>query len=128
FDVLELTDIGKQLADALLDQPVGKGGKRLRAHLTAWIRGEEIDRSRTLRHALAPSSPSSDECKIVRARVFDAVTEACQRRTHAASALGRATEMRDMPEVARRLKEKGHAAQADDVLAAHAFGAMVDRA
>lgn len=129
FDVLELTEIGKHLASALLDQPVGQGGGRLRRHLIDWIRsGEEITPSGTLRMALSPLHPTSKESEIVGARVFGVATPACEKRVRAKAALGRAIEMRDMREVARRLRERGHGSQADEVLAAYAFGVMLDRA
>lgn len=126
FDAYELTSSGEQLAEAFLDQAVGKGGGSLRARLAAWLRGEDIDVSRTVREALGPSSPSDTERALVRARVFDTATSA--RRRQAANAVGLAQEPRGMPEVARRLREAGHADHANDVDAAHAFGLMLDRA
>lgn len=126
FDVYELTSPGEQLAAAFLDQTVGKGGGSLHSRLAAWLRGEDIDLSRTARRALGPSSPSDTERALVRARVFDTVTSA--RRRQAANAVGLAREPRDMPDVARRLREAGHDDHANDVEAAHAFGLMLDRA
>jgi len=128
FDVLELSEIGQQLADAFLDQSVGKGGGRLRKQLIEWIRGGEIAVSRTLRHALSPLHPTVEERGIVHARVFGAATPACEKRSRARVAIGAAAEMREMTEVAARLREKGHGTQADEVLAAYAFGSMIDRA
>jgi len=129
FDVLELTGIGRQLADAFLNQSVGKGGGRLRKPLVEWIRGdEEITPSQTLRHALSPSHPTAEECKLVRARVFGADTLGCTKRSRARVAVGAAAEMRDLREVAQRLREKGHVVQSEEVLVAYAFGSMIDRA
>jgi len=128
FDVLELTEIGQQLADAFLDQPVGKGGGRLRKQLVEWVRGGEIVVSRTLRQALSPMHPTEEERRIVHARVFGAATAACEKRARARVAIGAAVELREMNDVAARLREKGHVSQADEVLAAYAFGAMIDRA
>ena len=39
FDRLELTRVGEELADAFLEQPVGRGRGTLRAPLEAWILG-----------------------------------------------------------------------------------------
>jgi hypothetical protein len=128
FEMMELTTAGEQLADALLDQPVGKGGRPLRKHLHAWIRGEGLDLSRTLCRALAPSSPTDAERALVQARVFGTSTDACRKRVNAAKALGLASEPRDMSEVAERLRAAGHREHADEVDAAHAFGVMIDRA
>jgi hypothetical protein len=130
FDVLELTTIGRELADAFLDQSVGKGRGRLRKLLVTWIRdGEPIEVSRTLWHAMAPSYPTPAEREIVRARVFGAATPACEKRQRAAIAMGQAIEMRDMrDDIAPRLRAKGYEQQANEVLAAHAFGGMIDRA
>ena len=128
FDVLELSEIGQQLADAFLDQPVGKGGGRLRKLLVDWIRGGDVVASPTLRHALSPMHPTTAERTIVHARVFGAATPACEKRSRARVAIGAAVEMREMSDVAERLRGKGHALQADEVLAAYAFGSMIDRA
>jgi hypothetical protein len=130
FDVLELTAIGRELADAFLDQSAGKGGGRLRNLLLAWVRdGEPAAVSPTWRRALGPSRPTEKECAIVRARVFGAATPACETRQRAASAMGQAVEMREMrDDIAPRLRTKGYVQQANDILAAHSFGAMMDRA
>jgi hypothetical protein len=129
FDVLELTEIGIKLAKAFLDQPVGQGSGRLEKHLIDWIRnGGKITPSTRLRRALSPLHPTPDECKFVYARVFGAATSACEKRSRARVAMGHAAEIHDMREVARRLREKGHAVQSDEVLAAYAFGSMIEGA
>jgi hypothetical protein len=129
FDVLRLTGQGEHLAKAFLDQPVGKGGRPLRKHLIDWIRdGQGITPSKTLLHALSPLHPTGTEREIVHARVFGAATTACEKRSRARAAVGRAADMRDMREVARRLREMGHGLQADEVLVAYTFGSMIDRA
>ena len=128
FDSYALTTNGQELADAFLDQSVGKGGGKVRVRLEAWIRGDEIDGSSTLRHAMAPSYPSQRERELVHARIFGVTGDACERRLHAAEALGHGRELREMVEVAARLREAGHIVHADDVVAAHSFGMMIDRA
>ncbi len=128
FDMLELTSPGGQLADAFLDQFVGKGRGSLRTRLTSWLRGDSLDVSKTVRDALTPASASAGERARVRERVFGTATDACSRRVHAARALGIAREPRSMPEVALRLREEGYVAHADDVVVAHSFGVMIDRA
>jgi hypothetical protein len=128
FDAYELTTNGQELADAFLAQQVGKGGGKVRGRLEAWVRGDEIDASSTLRDAMAPSSPSKRELELVYARVFGVSGEACERRLHAAQALGHGRDLREMLEVADRLRDAGHVAHADDVVAAHSFGMLLDRA
>jgi hypothetical protein len=125
FDAYELTPPGEQLAEAFLDQTVGKGGGSLRTRLAAWVRGEDIDLSKTVRKALAPASPSDAERALVRARLFDTTTSG--RRRQAADAVGLAQARRDVPEVASRLRAVD-VAHANDVEVAHAFGLMLDRA
>lgn len=128
FDTYELTTNGKELADAFLDQPVGKGGGKMGARLEAWIRGDAIESSSTLRHAMAPSSPSDRERELVHARIFGVTGPACERRLHAAHAVGHGLKLREMLEVAVRLRDDGHVEHADDVVAAHSFGMLLDRA
>jgi hypothetical protein len=128
FDAYALTTNGQELADAFLDQPVGKGSGKVRARLEAWIGGDDIDRSSSLRHAVAPSCPSDRERELVRARIFGVTGEPCERRLHAAQALGHGRELREMLDVAARLRDAGHVEHADDVVAAHSFGMMIDRA
>lgn len=127
FDAYELTTNGQELAFAFLNQPVGKGGGKLRTRLEAWINGDDIGVSATLRQAVAPSHPSERECHLVRARMFGVAGEPCERRRNAAAALGHGRELRDMREVASRLRADGHVAHAEDVVAAQAFGTMIDR-
>jgi hypothetical protein len=131
FDAYTLTTTGQQLADAVLDQPVGKGGGKLRTWLEKWILGGEIDATPKLREALAPSYASDEERKLVRARLFhvtEVTGDACARRRNAAKVLGHGRDLKDMLEVATGLREAGHIAHADDVVAARAFGTMLDRA
>lgn len=127
FDSYVLTPTGQQLADAFLEQPVGKGGGKLRLRLEDWIRTDTIELSATLREAVAPSYPSDRERELVHARVFGVTGDACERRVNAAHALGHGAEHREMLEVASRLRDSGHTVHANDVVAAHAFGMMIDR-
>jgi hypothetical protein len=77
---------------------------------------------------MAPSSPSDRERELVHARIFDVSGEACDRRRHAAQALGHGRDLREVLEVADRLRDAGHVAHANDVVAAHSFGMLLDRA
>jgi hypothetical protein len=128
FDTYDLTTNGQELANAFLDQPVGRGGGKVGAHLESWVRGGTVDASSTLRDAMAPSSPSDRERELVHARIFGVSGEACDRRRHAAQALGHGRDLREVLEVADRLRDAGHVAHADDVVAAHSFGMLLDRA
>jgi len=130
FDRYRLEEPGRELAEAFLQQPVGNG--RLETWLTSWLRGArdgDPGTGRTLVDALSPETPSPEERRLTRGRVLDTAGENGTRRMRLADALGRA---RDMPNVedhvVPRLRRAGHPAQADQVLAALAFGAMLDRA
>jgi len=130
FDQFALEKVGEELADAFLDQPVGKGGGSLRKLLLTWLQdGLEPDRlTRSVREALSPDRPTAPECKVVRARLFEVGTAGCATRTHLAAAVGRAKEPPDLDTVVvENLRARGRDAQARDLRAARAFGAMLDR-
>ena len=135
FDLLELEPVGRDLANAFLDQHVGKGGTTLRKWLVGWLRGEsELPASRSsFLRALSPEHPTQAERDSVRARLLGADTqktrETKERRQRLAQAVGRAAEMRDIEaDVVVRLREAGHSEQANQVVAARAFGVVLDRA
>ena len=135
FDLLELEEVGRDLANAFLDQHVGQGGTTLRKWLVGWLRGEKkLPASRdSFRRVLSPEHPTQEERERVRARLLDADTqnrkEAKEKRQRLARAVGRAA---DMPDIERavvvRLREDGYREQANQVIAARAFGAVLDRA
>ena len=135
FDLLELEQVGRHLANAFLDQPVGQGGTTLRRWLVGWLRGEkELSASRdSFLRALSPEHPTQEEREIVRARLLDADTqnriEARDKRQRLARAVGRAAAMPDIEGgVVVRLCAAGHRQQANEIIAARAFGAVLDRA
>jgi hypothetical protein len=135
FDLLELEPVGRDLANAFLDQRVGQGGTPLRKWLVGWLLGEkELPASReSFCKGLSPQHPTQNEKECVRARLLDADTqdrkEAKEKRQRLAHAVGRAAEMRDIEgDVVVRLREAGHHEQANEVIAARAFGAVLDRA
>ena len=135
FDLLELEPVGRDLANAFLDQHVGNGGTTLRRCLVGWLGGEkELPASRDkYRRALSPECPTQQEKERVRARLLDADTqkrnEAKEKRQRLAHAVGRADEMRDIErDIVICLRKAGHSEQADEVIAARAFGAVLDRA
>ena len=131
FNTLELEPVGRALAEAFLDQHVGRGQMRLRKWLTNWIQGNrEIPNSQTtLLHALAPDYATKEECDIVRSRLLGTVSPACEKRKRLASAVGRAADLPDIENsVVVRLREHRHGEQqANEIVAARAFGAMLDR-
>jgi hypothetical protein len=96
-----------------------------------WLEGDrEISRwPETLQEALSPEHPTDDERALVRSRLLGTSTSASEKRQRLARAIGRA---RDLPsiedEVAPRLRETGHVEHANEVVAACAFGAVLDRA
>jgi hypothetical protein len=131
FDLLELEPVGRALANAFLDQRVGKGGTSLRKWLLGWIDGDrEISGwPKTLQEALSPEHATDDERALVHSRLLGTVSQASQKRQRLARAVGRAVEIPDIDTaVVARLREDGHRDQADEVIAARAFGAVLDRA
>jgi hypothetical protein len=128
FNTFSLTDIGKQLANAFLDQVAGGKNGRVSPKLEDWIRGGDLPFTPALHKALMPSSPCEAERALVDKRVFGVADDACKRRCDAAKALGTSTKLRDTLEIAALLRDAGHVAHADDVVAARSFGFMLDRA
>ncbi|MSQ96777.1 MAG: hypothetical protein EXR98_19785 [Gemmataceae bacterium] len=131
FDLLALEPVGRALADAFLKHRVGKGGTSLHNWLLRWLRGERDlpDWSDTLHKALSPEHPTADERNLVRSRVFETSTSSSEKRQRLARAIGRQAEFPDIERgVIPRLRDAGHRKQADEVIAARAFGAMLDRA
>lgn len=132
FDLLELEPVGLALASEFLNQSVGpRNGGTLRGWLKQWIRGErEVPHSaNTLLEALSPESPTRGERDLVSARVLDAGGADGAKRKQLAEATGRAAEMPDIENViVERLRRAGHRTQGDEVIAARAFGAVLDRA
>jgi hypothetical protein len=131
FDLLELEPVGRALADALLERRVGRGGTSLRRWLLDWLQGEREITSRptTLLQALSPEHPNHDECALVRSRLLGTSTSASQKRQCLALAIGRGAALANIEEdVVARLREAGHREQASEIVAARAFGAVLDRA
>jgi hypothetical protein len=130
FDLLALESVGTALAQTFLGQRVGQGGGSLERWLLGWVMGEAaLPRSpRSLTEALTPAKPSREERQLVRARVLETVGPAAEKRRRLADALGRAAERPDIErETVPRLRAAGHVEQADQILAALAFGALLDR-
>jgi hypothetical protein len=129
FDLLGLTDVGKELADAFLSQKVGKPA--LRDWLVGWVRGEKdvpVKRPK-LTEVLSPDSPTPEEREVVRRRLFDVSSLESEKRHHLAVAIGRAADLPNVGNVVvERLRDAGRRKQADEVVAAFAFGAVLDRA
>lgn len=128
FNTFTLTDVGKQLADAFLDQVAGGRNGKTGPKLEQWICGGDLSFTPALRKALAPSSPSERERALVDKRVFGVADDACKRRCDAAKALGTSAKLRDTLEVSESLRDAGCAGHANDVLVARSFGFMLDRA
>lgn len=131
FDLLELEPVGRALASAFLDQRVGKGGTSLRRWLLGWLEGNrEISGwPKTLLQALSPEHPTDDERALVRSRLLGTSTSASEKRQRLARAIGRAGDLPSIEDgVVARLREAGHREQANEVVAARAFGAVLDRA
>lgn len=129
FDLLELEPIGRTLAETFLNQRVGQGKSSLRNWLCDWIEGDkEVPRNpNTLLMALSPENASNEEREIVRSRLFGTTTAQCNTRKNLAIAVGQAEKMRDIDkDIIVRLRQ-GHQQQAAQVIAARAFGALLDR-
>ncbi|RKH29101.1 hypothetical protein D7V77_06950 [Corallococcus sp. CA041A] len=131
FDLLDLEPVGRALARAFLEQRVGQGGTSLRKWLLRWFDGDkEISGlPKTLLKALSPEHATDEERAQVRSRLLGTSTAACEKRQRLARAIGRAADIPDIEStVVARLRENGHREQADEVIAARAFGAVLDRA
>ncbi|MDP2323219.1 MAG: hypothetical protein Q8N51_04225 [Gammaproteobacteria bacterium] len=131
FDLLELEPVGRALANAFLEQRVGKGGTSIRKWLLGWLEGDrEISGwPKTLLQALSPEHPTDDERTLVRSRLLGTSTSASEKRLRLARAIGRAADLPSIEDgVVARLREAGHREQANEVVVARAFGAVLDRA
>ena len=131
FDLLELKPVGRELANAFLDQHVGKGGTSVRKWLLGWLEGDRkvSGWSETLLKALSPEHPTDKERSLIRSRLLGTSTPASEKWQRLARALGRAAELPGIADgVVARLRAAGHSEQADEVVVARAFGAMLDRA
>jgi hypothetical protein len=131
FDLLELEPVGRALADTFLGQNVGQGGTTLRKWLVGWLRDEKsLPASHGSFHrALSPDHSTDEERTLVRSRLLGTSTPASEQRQRLARAVGRAAEVPDIEgAVVVRLREDGYRDQANQVIAARAFGAMLDRA
>lgn len=131
FDLLELESAGRALANAFLDQRVGRGGTSLRKWLRRWIEGDReiAGWPKTLLKALSPEYATDEECGLVRARLLGTSTQASEKRLRLARAVGRAANLPNIEDgVIARLREAGHGDQSNEVVAARAFGAVIDRA
>jgi hypothetical protein len=131
FDLLELEPVGKALAEAFLKQRIAPNlGGSLRNWLLGWLRRdrEVPSGALTLWRALSPTQPSRQEQELVHSRLLEISSKGCQKRQRLSKALGRAATMPDIEEtVLPRLRAAGHTQQADEVVAARAFGGMLDR-
>jgi len=131
FDLFELEPVGRALASAFLDQRVGKGGTSLRKWLLGWLAGDRAFSGlpKTLLKALSPEHATDEERTLVRSRLLGISTPASKKRQWLARAVGRAAAMPDIEgAVVVRLREDGHCDQASQVIAARAFGTVLDRA
>jgi hypothetical protein len=135
FDLLELEPVGRALANTFLEQRIGKGGTSLRNWLLGWLGddrkrdGDAARRRDSLLKALSPEYPTADERGFVRSRLLGTSTSASEKRQRLANAVGRADTLPDIEGVVVvRLREAGHCEQANELVAARAFGAVLDRA
>lgn len=131
FEGMELTPIGRALARELLTQPVDKGGTTLEKWLCRWITGEIVysGGGRSLPRALSPESATPGELALVRSRLLETAPPAGPTRARLASALGRKPLKPAvlLQRVIDTLRNDGYSQHADQVSAAQAFGAMLDR-
>jgi hypothetical protein len=131
FDLLKLEPVGRALANAFLEQRVGQGGTSLRKWLLGWLNGnhEVSGAPKTLLYALSPEHATDNERALVRSRLLGTSTPESEKRQRLARAVGRAVDLTDIEGgVIVRLREAGHLEQANEIVAARAFGAVLDRA
>jgi len=128
FDLLEVEPVGRALANAFLTQSVGKGGTTLGSWLKRWIRDEVdgVGAGKTHQVAMSPEVPTNEERQIIRARLFDIASPNASKRKTLAAAIGLPKNPPDVDKLIARLR-KVHPVQADEISAARAFGAMLDR-
>ena len=128
FDQLVLERTGKELAEAFLEQRVAKGGTSLRKWLVGWIKGDRSPPlgSTTLLEALSPETPTAQEQAHVGSRLLDTEDSACDTRRRLARAIGRSSKLNIEGDAIPKLRSAGAGKQADEVVAALAFGAMLD--
>jgi hypothetical protein len=129
FDLLELEPVGRALANAFLEQRVGQGGMSLRKWLLGWLNGNHDISGvpRKLLEALSPEHVTDNERTLVRSRLLG--TSNSEKRQRLARAVGRAADVPDIEDiVVARLREASHLEQANEIVAARAFGAVLDRA
>jgi hypothetical protein len=131
FDLFELEPVGRALANAFLEQRVGKGGTSLRNWLHRWLTEdhEVSGRPQTLLQALSPEHPTDGERALVRSRLLETLTPASEKRQRLARAIGRGSEVPSIEDVVvHRLREAGHREQANEIATARAVGIVLDRA
>jgi hypothetical protein len=131
FDLFELEPVGRALANAFLEQRVGQGGTSLRKWLLGWLNDnhEVSGAPKTLLYALSPEHATDNERALVRSRLLGTSTPESEKRQRLARAVGRAADLPDIEGgVIVRLREAGHLEQANEIVAARAFGAVLDRA
>ncbi len=131
FDLLQLEPVGRSMANAFLEQRVGTGGTRLRKWILGWLTGERKIQGRpeTLLRALSPENTTDDERALVRSRILETSTSASEKRQRLARAIGLTGKLPSIEdEVVVRLRNAGDLKQAGEIVAARAFGAVLDRA
>lgn len=129
FDLLELEPVGRALANAFLEQRVGQGSTTLCNWLKEWICGaKKLPKNPdSYRKAMSPEHCSDKERELVRSRLLE--TSASEKRQRLADAIGRAEGPPSIEDgVVTSLLQAGYKQQANEIVAARAFGAVLDRA
>jgi len=128
YERFELTEIGRELAEAFLRQEVGQGEAPLRKRITSWINDEAID-YRSMRKALSPNHPGADESDVVWRRLIGLDTPESKTRERLCRAFRDRKTTPDVDDIrtviVSRLTGDVGARQATDIKTALVFGGMV---
>lgn len=127
FDRLQFEPVGLAMANAILEQRAGRSS--LGAWLERWVPGDrDLSRPTALLAALSPKNPTATERDLVRARLFDTDGAASEKRRALRDALADAGDpLAIEEEVVPHLRRRGQLPQAQEILAARSFGALLDR-
>jgi hypothetical protein len=129
FSAMVLTPPGDELAGAFLEIPAGKS--RVRDHLRRWIGGGTVPtNSPALCRALHPQAPTATERKLVAHRLVHVDSLDARKRGALARLLVRHSDPPPLSAILSALR-RGNAErrqQADEIVLAFAFGAMLERA
>jgi hypothetical protein len=129
FDLLQLEPIGVDLANTFLEQKVGRS--TLRKCLCGWLSGKyEIPKEpKVLHEVLSPEHTTQAEFECVKSRLLDTSTEESNKRLNLKNAMQTYKQAEpNIEKIVEYLQQVKKGEQVKEIVAALAFGAMLDRA